>query len=320
MTVTSTSGSTLNFLTVNKDNLDQNNGAVYVWEEPDASNGLTGKYKTYSNASDAFDVQQGQAFMVKMNTLATSVSFTPSMQFHAPLLLLKSSQAPWPTIKLAATVGDQKSTTIIAFNSAMTKGLDPTYDAGLLKGSSDLLVYSRLVEDNGIPFAIQALPDNDYNSMIIPIGLDFKTGGEVVFSSELINFPSDYKVIFEDKLTKTFTDLSTTSYKTTLAANSVITDRFRLKTTSTTTGLNKETEAGKLTAYANRNIDIQVKGKVSKNAVATLYDIHGRIVLAKNMEDGSMNIIPLPYIKTGIYMLSVNDNGKLNGFKILIRE
>ena len=317
------SGSTNNFLTVNAANLDDSYGAIYVWAQPDISNGVAGKYTTISNTPTddaAFDVQQSQAFFVKMNTSTTSVRFTPAMQFHNTVLALKSSNIAWPTIKLIASFNSQKSSTIIAFNSAMTKGLDPTYDAGLLKGGSDLLVYSRLVEDNGIPFTIQALPDNDFSSLIIPIGLDFMTGGEVVFSSELMNLPSDCKVILEDMLTKTFTDLSTTVYKTTIAANSVITDRFRLKTTSTTTGLDKETTAYKLTAYANRNIDIRIIGPVSKNTVATLYDIYGSVILVKKLKDGNMNIIPLPNIKIGIYMLSVNDNGRLNGFKILIRE
>ena len=320
MNETSSSGLAYNFLTQNIKNLDQTNGAIYVWEEPDASNGLTGKYKTYSNATAAFDIQQGQAFMVKMNSSATAVNFNQAMQFHAPGIPLKSSTSPWPSIDVSVSVGTIKSTTTIAFNSAMTKGLDPTYDAGLLKGGTDLLVYSMLVEDNGIPFAIQALPDSDYNSLIIPIGLDFKTGGDVIFSSEVMNLPPDCKVILEDLLTKTCTDLSTHTYKITIAANSLITDRFRLKTTSTTTGLDKETTAGKLTAYANRNIDIRVKGRINKNAVATLYDVQGKVVLVKSMANGIENIILLPKMKIGIYMLSINDNGKLNGFKILVRE
>ena len=313
--------STDNFLDVNAANFEPSYGAIYIWDNGDDKNGKWGYYTILNNTSPPFNnVQQGQAFMVNMKAGVTAVSFTPAMQNHSPALALKSSNIVWPTIKLQASVGAQKSSTLIAFNSNMTKGLDPSYDAGLLKGGSDLIVYSKLVEDNGIPFAIQALPDNDFSNMIIPIGLDFKTGGEVVFSSENMNLPLDCKVILEDMLTKTFTDLSRHTYKTTIAANSIITDRFRLKTASTTTGLDKEPVAAKLTAYANRNIEIIVKGQVSKNVVATLYDVHGRIVLVKILEEGNLNIIPTPNIKTGIYMLSVNDKGKSTGFKILVRE
>ena len=306
-----------NFLTANVANL-VSGSAIYVWQAPDISNGLTGKYTTYSNATST-DIQEGQAFLV--NVVASPLTFNSAIQIHNTSLALKSTGNIWPTIKLEAAVDEQKSSTIIAFNSGMTKGLDPTYDASLLKGGTDLLVYTKLVEDNGIPFAIQALPDNEYSSMIIPVGIDFKTGGVVVFSAELMSMPSDSKVILEDKLLKTFTDLSENDYTVTIAANSSISDRFQLHTSYQTTGLSEGSfDKTTLSAYAVRNIEIRVKGAVSKQAIATLYDVQGRVVVMKKMEEGSLNIIPTPNIKTGIYMLFVKDGGKMQGFKIPVNE
>jgi len=317
--ITGSSSATAKFLTVNTANLNSSYVAIYLWDNvPDAYNGQTGHYTAINNTYHPYnDIQQGQAFMVYMNN--SGISFTPDMQIHAPALLLKSSQTVWPTIKLVAAVNDQTTATIIAFNSNMTKGLDPGYDAGLLKGGADLLVYTKLVQDNGIPFSIQALPDNDFTNMVIPIGLDFKTGGEVTFSSQLTNLPANCRAILEDKLTKTFTDLSTDVYKTTIAANSSIMDRFFLHT-SNSSGVNDKLIPDKLTAYANHNIEIHLTGQVSNNAVATLYDVHGRIILVRKLEEGNSNIIPTPNIKTGIYLLSVKDNGKLNGLKIIVTE
>ncbi|MDP2334870.1 MAG: T9SS type A sorting domain-containing protein, partial [Bacteroidota bacterium] len=318
--INSNSSSTAKFLQTNVTdaaNIDPNYGAIYVWEKLDNDPSQT--YTTYSNASPAFEVQQGQAFFVKMNTLATSVSYTPAMQIHNGALALKSAEIPWPTIKLATKVGSRSSETVIAFNSAMTKGLDPTYDAGLFKGVSDLIVYSRLVEDNGIPFAIQALPDS-YSSMVIPVGVDFKTGGEVVFSAKLSDLPTECKVILEDKVSKTFTDLSKNTYTVTLQANSSVADRFQIHTSSLTTGINPDLSAGNLSAYAIRNTEIRVNGEVSKNAVATLYDIQGRVILVKTMEEGSSNVIRTPNLKTGIYLLSVKDNQKVQRFKLAVNE
>jgi len=305
-----------NFLTANAANIVSGSG-IYVWQAPDASNGLTGNYTTYSNAV-AGDFQQGQAFMV--NATASSLSFTSAMQIHNTSLVLKSSGNVWPTIKLKASVGEQKSSTIIAFNSGMTKGLDQTYDASLLKGATDLIVYTKLVEDNGIPFAIQALPANDYEGMIIPVGLDFKTGGQVVFSAELTSMSSDAKVILEDKLLKKLTDLSKNDYSVTIAANSSISDRFQIHTSYLTTGTTTDLAFEKLSAYAYRNIEIRLKGTVSAGAVASLYDVQGRKILVKILEDSNLNIIPTPNIRTGIYMLSVNDHGKVTGFKIPVAE
>jgi PKD repeat protein len=328
--INNSSSSAANFLNVNaiaSPNLHPSYGAIYIWDNGDGNNGELGKYTIISNTPGygnmtPYHVQQGQAFMVLMNetTTSTSVSFTSAMQTHLPDLALKSAESAWPIIKLEATVNNLMSSTILAFNDRMTKGLDVTYDAGLLRGGSDLVLYSKLVQDNGIPFAIQALPDNDFSKMIVPIGIESKTSGEVVFSSESISLPSDCQVILEDKLNKTFTNLSQKDYKTSIAANSVIPDRFQIHTSYLTTGLNAANLAGQLTAYAIRNVEIHVKGKVSKQAVATLYDIHGRVILVKNLEEGSLNVIQTPNIKTAIYLLFVNDNGKSQSFKIPVKE
>lgn len=311
-----------NFLTENgvtNPNIDPVSG-IYVWEKADAFNGLTGNYTAVSNASGDYQLQAGQAFFVKMNSGKNSVRFTPAMQIHSTELALKSTKGVWPTIKLIASVNDMRSSTIIAFNGSMTKGLDPTYDAGLFTGGADLAVYTRLVEDYGIPFAIQALPDNDYKNMVIPVGIDAKTGGEVIFSTELLNLPSECKVILEDKVTKTFTDLSKDNYKVAVVANSAISDRFQLHNSDLISRLGNETLAGKLTAYAIRNTEIRVVGEVNSNATAKLYNLQGSVVLIENLKAGNLNVIPTPNIKNGIYMLSVEDQGKIQTFKLLIRE
>ncbi len=316
-------GATNNFLKVNAANLDPVYGAVYIWDQLDAQNGIAGKYTVISNSHiESFNnIQQEQAFMVRMNTGKTAVDFTPAMQFHNPGLPLKSAESVWPSIKLIATVDAQTNVTYIAYNSLMTKGLDPTYDAGLLKGGSDLLIYTMLVQDNGIPFAIQALPDNDYNSMIIPVGIDTKTGGEVVFSAETFNLPSDLRVILEDKQAATFTDLSSKVYKVTLAANSVIPDRFRLHASTTVIDdVGDLTLPAKLEAYAYQNIEIRVIGEVSKNAVATLYDVLGKVVITQKMIEGQLNVIPTSCINSGLYLLLVKDGGKSQSFKILLKQ
>ena len=69
-----------------------------------------------------------------------------------------------------------------------------------------------------------------------------------------------------------------------------------------------------------RNIEIRIKGQVSNQAVATLYDVQGRVILVKTLEEGNLNVVHTPNIKTAIYMLSVNDKGKLQRFKIPVNE
>ncbi|MEI6679789.1 MAG: T9SS type A sorting domain-containing protein [Mariniphaga sp.] len=321
--ITSASTATDKFLAVNTDNFEPSYAAIYVWAKGDSFNGYNGNYTPVSNVpTTGFDdLPQGQAFMVKRKTTGgADFSFTTAMQLHSGALELKSAQTPWPIIKLVASANSQTGSTLIAFNDGMTKGLDVTYDAGLLRGGSDVQVYTKLVEASGntTPFAIQALPDNNFNSMIIPVGVESRIGGDVVFSAETTNLPSNCKVILEDKLTKTFTDLSANTYKAAILPNSTVADRFQLHTSAATIGATGQNIlSGKLNAYAIGNTEIRVVGEVSGKAVATLYDVLGRAVAIQKLNEGNLNVIPLTNIKPGVYILSVEDKGTTN-FKIRI--
>ena len=75
-----------------------------------------------------------------------------------------------------------------------------------------------------------------------------------------------------------------------------------------------------LKAFAYRNIEIKINGNIDNGAIATLYDIQGRMVYSKVLEEGELNSLPTPGIKTGIYILHVNDHGKMQTFKIPVKE
>jgi len=315
------------FLTANVGttaNLDPSFGAIYIWESPDGSNNQAGGYTIISNvpvSSTAFNIQQGQAFMIKTNTTATSVDFNHAMQLHIPNMALKSAAIPWPVIQLTATVNSQNSVAYLAFNDQMTKGLDPTYDVGMLRTDALLSVYTRLAEDNGVPFVIQSLPESSITTNIIPVGLESVAGGEVIFSAKTTSLPPDLKVILEDKATKTFTDLEAGVYKATIAANSVITDRFLLHTsTQTISDLPPVPSQSELKAFEFQNMEIRIEGAVTSQAVATLYDALGRIVLTSKLTEGSLNTIPTSNMNSGIYLLKVADLGVFHSFKLLITQ
>ena len=321
--ITSSASSADNFLTRNASHLDPAYG-VYVWDRSNGGNQLTGQYIAISNVpnptSPGFEVQQGQAFIVKMKPKVAGVSFNRAMQVHDPGLALKSTQADWAIIRISAMVNNQMSSTVIGFNDGMTNGLDPTYDAGLFKGPSELSLYTYLLNGNTIPFAIQALPSNQYEYMIIPVGLDSKSGGQVTFSAEIFNLPSPGRAILEDLQAKTFTDLAKEVYTTTIDPNTSVSDRFRLHASILTTAVNTKAQAVQLSAYPIRNTEIRITGSVSKLAIATLYDIQGKLVLVKNLEEGSLNTLRTPDLKSGIYLLSVKDKQQVQRFKIPVTQ
>lgn len=325
--INSTSSASDDFLTANvatTSNLDPSYAAIYIWEQTDLSTNQSGGYTIISNvpvSSTAFNIQQGQAFLVKTNTNATSVDFNHNMQLHIPNLKLKAAEITWPVIQLIATVNNQNSTAYLAFNDQMTKGLDPTYDVGMLRTNSPLSVYTHLIEDNGIPFVIQSLPGSSIETNIIPVGLESMAGGEVIFSAKTISLPSDCKVILEDKATKTFTDLQAGVYKINIPAKSVSTDRFQLHTsTRTISDLQPQPALNDLKAFEFQNTEIHIIGPVTSQALATVYDVLGRIVLNSKLNEGNLNTIPTTNLNSGIYLLKVVDNGVLHVFKILITQ
>ncbi len=327
--INSNSDAVNNFITVNSANLDGAYAAVYVWD-PTLNTGA-GDYVIYNQASSATNLPLGQAFLVKMGGSATSLSFTNAMQTHTNTVAVKAAKnTNWPTIKLTAAINNANNTTTIAYNNDMTKGLDPTYDAGLLKApisgvmaaaNSDVTIYTKLVDDIGIPFAIQALPGN-INNLVIPVGIQSLAGGDVVFTAKTFDLPTNVKVILEDRVKNTFTDLSTSSYKTTIAANTDVSNRFFLHNSISTTqgAIGDPTLTGKLNAYAYMNSEIRIEGEVSKDAVATLYDVQGKTVIIRKLSEGSLNVVPTSSVSTGLYLLTVRDGNKSQSFKIILRD
>ena len=304
--------------------IDPNHYGVYYWNPADT------KYDVVNEASaDATYAQSGQGFFVKAKTgLVTSgegkndfVTFKPAMQVHNTSMVFKAASLPYPSIKLMATNEEAKFSTDIKFIDGTSNGLDRGYDAGILKAGAPFSVYTKLVEDNGVEFQLQCLPNTGFSKIIIPVGVDSKTGGEIVFSVETAQLDPTCKVILEDRLSNTFTDLSTNTYKAAVAANSTGTGRFYLHTGDIVSGLEDQVLAdGKLTAYARGNKEIRVLGEVGNDAVATLVNGLGQVVLTKKLGAGTLNIIGLPNMSSGLYLLNIDNNGTPQTIKVMVRK
>ncbi len=329
-----------NFLAENISAFDPNYACLYVWDD------ASGQYKIVSNIPTTRDLGEniflpGQGFFVKAASNNVSLQFTPNLQqpqLGSALKMVTSSSPTqslipvkvnqsvtaattnlsWPNFELNATNGTTSASTLIAFNNKMTQGLDPTYDAGLLRGSTGLSLYSHLVDDDSVDFAIQCLPEN-YDNLVIPIGIDTQTGGTFTFTATAMNLPSTCSVILEDKTTDTFTSLENgESYQTTLAPGTSGIGRFYIHTSSVTTGLSA-LPAGtfSLKAYPSKG-EITIEGKVDSHAQACLYDINGRELGFYKLNEGDINRIPAAGLIPGVYVLSVTEPAHHANIKIII--
>ena len=191
----------------------------------------------------------------------------------------------------------------------------------MFRAATGFALYTRLVEDNGVDFQLQCLPTNQYKDLVIPVGVDSKSAGEVVFSAVGTNLESGCKMILEDRLTNTFTDLSTNTYKAAVVANTATAERFFLHTSDIVSAIGDQSIAsGKLRAYAVRNVEVRIIGEVSDKAVATMYNALGQVIFTKILTGGNLNIIGLPNLNSGVYPLMINDKGTTQTIKVMVRR
>jgi hypothetical protein len=78
-----------------------------------------------------------------------------------------------------------------------------------------------------------------------------------------------------------------------------------------------ELKANELTVYS-ANKTIFVKGDVSSNSTASIYDICGRIVTKQILSEGAINSINAGSLK-GMYIVSINNNGKRSVSKVIVK-
>jgi len=313
---------TYNFLKSNSSALDGSYACMYVWDDATLSYKILGNTNYGGRDLGQNIFQSGQGFFVKAASDGVIVEFNNNMQVYQTGAMFKApaSKTSWPGITLTATSTATSSSAIITFNENMTKGLDPTYDAGMLRGTNGLSLYTRLLEDNGVDFAVQCLPEN-YSNLVIPVGVDCRDGGEITFSAETVDLPTDCNVILEDRSTKTYTSLADgATYKTTVLAGSTAVGRFYIRTgdnfTTGTSGLTAGISS--LKAY-NVNGTIIIEGEVNDQAIATLYDLQGLKVLVHSLQKGSLNILSCPDLINGIYLLTIQQDGEIVTRKLIMK-
>ncbi len=298
------------FLDTNSGQLDPSFVAVYVWDGTAYLGISNADYSTpYGNLAVNY-VQAGQGFFVRSKTDGGSISFDKAMQSHQPDVAFKSTSVSWPGIHLVASTKDAKGSTDVTFNQQMTNGLDVGYDAGLFRSNANFALYTRLIEDNGVDFGLQCLPADMYDRLIIPIGLDCKSGGDVTISAQLVNLPPNCKPVLMDKQTGIVTDLSVegATYTANVSADNKGVGRFYLYTNQIGSGIALEELMDMLVYSFNK--EIHIEGPINNNAMAFLYDMTGKSIDSYRLKPSTLNIINAQHVKDGVYILVIQDGEK----------
>lgn len=203
-----------------------------------------------------------------------------------------------------------------------TTGLDVGSDVGTFTGaSSNFGIFSHLLQDSqGVDFAIQALPNSNYENMIVPIGVKTEAGKEISLSADISNLPSGMKVFLEDRENNKFIRLDEgDNYKVMLtnAQNGI--GRFYLHTTNSALSVEDKTLTFEnISIYKTNTSTLRIAGLSQEKTELTIFNILGKRVLNTSFKANGIKDIELPNLSNGIYLVQIkNNSGKLNK-KILL--
>jgi hypothetical protein len=286
-----------------------------LWDE--SGNLGAGEYIT-KNITDAYKIAPGQGFFVK--ALANGdVIFPEAIQTHegGDSFLKQESR---PEIKLSMSDGTNLKSTKILYIENKTTGFDDGFDSSMFEGASNpFAVYTQLVAENeNKNIAIQTLPDSNYESMSIPIGVKAGSGLEITFTVDALNLPTDINVFLEDRVANTITrlDEENTVYRATLteALNGV--GRFFLHTSSQILAVSN-VDLVSVSIYSSDK-KIHLSGLPNGVSKITLYNVLGKVVLKESTAKNRTSIPVKNLLKGAVYIVKLITEKGVMSKKIII--
>jgi len=306
---------TNNVLAQNIDNLEVCFKGLYFW------NGTA--YQAINHATEALHLTPGQAFMVRTRANGATFTFPENLQtaqVAAATTFYKGSETP--EIILSLLSGTVTKTTILKYFSNTSTGLDPGYDAGTyIDTTPTFAIDTHLVSDSqGIDFTLQCLPNNNFETSIVPLSIKAVANESITFSADAINLPDGLKIFLEDKEAQTITDITTVSHQVTPNKTLNGIGRFYLHTAASVLSTEDSGFATTLNIYKTSNTNVRITGlQPQGTAVVKLYSLVGKEVMMYAFKMETVNDIALPKnLATGLYLLQLVANGAKQTKKLII--
>ncbi len=294
-------------------------------------------YSGYADSSDnwtvwnnietnnGYKITPGQGFFVKTTASGGTVTFTPAMRTTGSSDDFIEGRTATPNHVLSELFLSRESSqhsTKIYFVDNQTRGLDPGYDAAAFTGSSSP-IYTHLVENNeNIKFAIQALPYNDFNEVVVPLGVNAEAGTQLTIgmNPETVSIPETVTVYLEDNLTNTWTLLNNSDYVFTPSDALNGTGRFYVHFSATTLSTDDALING-LHIYSNQaSKTVVIKGQLLADTTAVLYDMQGRSVFQQVLtSSNTTQTLNVSSLKAGVYIVALKTPTQNKTQKIIIK-
>jgi predicted outer membrane repeat protein len=294
------------FLVAASTNIDQTQ--MWVWNQalPDYEVQLAA-------ASSPFILAPAQGFFVKA-TSAGAVTFAKSNQATEGGTFQKSTTTE---VNLWMTDGSAKRYAKLYYLDNATNGFDSGYEGEVFGGvASTLSVFTDLVADSqGEKYQVQSLPNTDYETTVVAVGVKAEAGKEITFTAEALNLPDGIKVFLEDRLTNTITGLdeANANYKVTVSEAIDGIGRFYLHTKASGVLSTNEVVLDNISIYTPNNTTLRVTGLSQGKATVKLFNILGKQVMQTSFTSTGVRDIALPKLATGMYIVQLEtEAGKLN--------
>jgi hypothetical protein len=157
---------------------------------------------------------------------------------------------------------------------------------------------------------LQVLPDNVYDTTIIPIGLDAADGTQITFKADAQNLPVGKKVYLEDRLLNTLTQINNTdkTYQVTLNTQAQGTGRFYLKTldNASTLGIPDFNKLGLRLVASPKSNSIKIFGQIEDQATLDIYDMLGRNIYTSKIKISNNPTVNVSQMSQGIYVVKIH--------------
>ena len=202
---------------------------LWVWNQ---ATGVSGAYEV-KTVADAMVLAPAQAFFVKANAAGGTFNFAESNQVSTGGTFQRTANRPEIYLSISNQTDAREAK--IYFIDNMTSGFDVGYEGELFNGvSNPLAIYTHLVADSeGQNYQVQSLPTNNYENMIVPVGVNAASGSAITIEASTNNFPEGLKIFLEDKQHNSFTLLDAdANFNTTLENDLNGIGRFYLHTNS----------------------------------------------------------------------------------------
>ena len=289
---------------------------IWLWDE--SANAGAGGYVPKNLAAD-LEIAPGQGFFVLTGSAGT-FDITEAMQSHsADTFFTPSSNRP--EINLTLTNESETRATDIYYIDGTTTGFDNGYDSSIFGGfENEFAMYTHEVTtDSGRNLGIQSLPDNDYENMIIPVGINATSGMTISISASSVNLPAGIKLYLQDTSDNSFTLLENDSkFTTTLTSDLNGSGRFYLYTALDTLGIDSTTLNDMIGIYTPTPEQLRIVGVQSGAASVVLYNTLGKQVLKTTFQGQGANNIALPTLASGVYVIKLTTESGIINRKIIL--